>query len=165
MYRRSGERSSCNPRVTEERTVDASCASAVRDRACRWRRLYGIPSSTNLNLILIWLAQWADDLRATVDIGAQVAIRIQNRITRFLIKSKLGSCKAVVRIYQNCTARQLPRPSLINHLGRKTHAQSVLAFNQTVPLFDHVDVGHGKERADVKIRGMSKSLCSALTID
>ena len=103
--------------------------------------------------------QWARDIVDSPQVrnpGALAAIRLHTEV----IKHNLDSgdipalAKVITRVYINGSGH--------DNTAKKTvpfrKQQALLGpfrvqFTEAIPLFDFVDVGHGKEKADTKIRG------------
>jgi len=64
----------------------------------------------------------------------------------------------VVRIYVNLEGLKQTYISRGLYAEEVTLREFATGFTQNQPLFDFVDVGYGKERADHKIKGMSRFL-------
>lgn len=61
--------------------------------------------------------------------------------------------KMIVRIYANLEGLLRKYAYIGFNEEEKALRQFVSSFTQSQPLFDFIDAGHGKERADHKIRG------------
>jgi hypothetical protein len=87
------------------------------------------------------------------------AARLKNQVTSYILENEsipFGS-KIVVRVYINISGKENSSKRRLSfkksRYDRGVATTFALQFTETIPLFDFVDVGHGKERADEKIRG------------
>jgi hypothetical protein len=103
---------------------------------------------------------WAHDLFSNSSVrtpGALAAIRMKNEVTKYILENAVPQSSRVIgRVYIN-ESGVITQPR--QRVSFKKHQQNLLSlfriqFTEALPLFDFVDVGHGKERADEKIRGM-----------
>lgn len=67
------------------------------------------------------------------------------------------SARVITRVFINGSGRQNNSQRRQSFKGSQTDLLAAfrMQFTEAIPLFDFVDVGHGKERADEKIRGIS----------
>ncbi|KAL8869125.1 MAG: hypothetical protein Q9198_007970, partial [Flavoplaca austrocitrina] len=94
--------------------------------------------------------------------GGEAANRLLNNIKRS-IQQHEGAIhwKIIVRVYANIEGL-LKKFAYIGFIEEeKALCQFVAGFTQSQPLFDFVDAGQGKERADHKIKGELRATLSA----
>lgn len=120
-----------------------------------------------LNLLslaaLINIIQFQDALlRAGANGGSEAAFKLQQAIRDHImsIDPAAGRWSIMVQIYVSLDklAQKLYQVGLLGSPAEfRAFAQ---AFNVNQPLFNIIDVGHGKERADHKIKGKGPPLQS-----
>lgn len=86
--------------------------------------------------------------------GEEAAQKLLTEVTKYLERYKGGKdWKLIVRIFVNLEglARKCQQFDIVRQSN--TLREFAAGFAQSQPLFDFVDVGYGKERADHKLRG------------
>ena len=90
--------------------------------------------------------------------GSLAAVRLRNEVTKYVMEHPEIpiTARIIARVFVNEGGKSfgIERAMFFNGLTKKTRASFRADFNGTMPLFDFIDVGAGKERADEKIRGM-----------
>jgi len=89
--------------------------------------------------------------------GAKAAQQLLDELQDYLRKFD-GSkgWKLMIRIYVNLEGLKQTYANRGLYAEEVTLREFANGFTQNQPLFDFVDVGYGKERADHKIKGMSR---------
>lgn len=91
--------------------------------------------------------------------GALAAIRLKNEVMKHIMDTNdiPDSARVMTRVFINGSGRQNNSQRRQSFKGTQTDLLAAfrMQFTEAIPLFDFVDVGHGKERADEKIRGIS----------
>ncbi len=107
--------------------------------------------------------QWARDVFKSPSVrspGALAAIRLKNEVMKHIVESNdvPVSVRVIARVFINGSGRQNNSQRRQSFKGSQTDLLAAfrMQFTEAIPLFDFVDVGHGKERADEKIRGTSR---------
>ena len=112
---------------------------------------------------------WSNDHfnQERIPAGAHAAQAIKANVQQYLLSNDNRlplTCKIVTRVYQNAgwALRNNTARGLASRQGRVQ--EFPLHFTESMPLFDYVDCGNGKERADSKIQGLSVlfPLCQSL---
>jgi hypothetical protein len=94
--------------------------------------------------------------------GRKAAAQLQNEIETWIHRENKNiplDCRIICRVYANVKglANVLVRAGIIEEVS--FFEEFVRGFTRSKSLFDFVDVGSGKDRADEKMRGM----CSMVT--
>lgn len=86
--------------------------------------------------------------------GVQAAQRMRLEVLRYMETQKdiPTDSKIVVRVFYNGKSK-LPYPRKDGTVHKSVFESFMHKFSETQPLFDFLDCGQGKERADSKIRG------------
>ena len=92
------------------------------------------------------------------DAGAVIAQSLWIEISKYILTSSHIPCdaKIVVRIFYGGRAALGPRVTKTNTAFARQYTkveETMVRFAETAPLFDFIDAGGGKERADDKIKG------------
>lgn len=83
------------------------------------------------------------------------AIRLKNEVTKYILEHNIPPSKVIARVYINDSGAQKAnsRQKAFKNSQKAMLTSFRVQFTEAIPLFDFVDVGYGKERADEKIRG------------
>lgn len=87
--------------------------------------------------------------------GAHAAQAIKNEVQQYLIsnKNRLSlQSRVTTRVFYNVEGRGA-QEGRIGHLATGKLSEFARNFTESMPLFDYMDCGRGKERADSKIQG------------
>jgi len=107
-------------------------------------------------------APFTDDILRSLRGGEMAASCLQREIKTYIegiSENSLANCFIWVQIFADVNG--LSRKYLWDECNRNTNSATRLVqeFNSTVPLFNFVDVGEGKERVDNRIRGNVPRRC------
>lgn len=92
--------------------------------------------------------------------GGEAASRLLDNIKRYVQQYEgAAHWKIIIRVYANIEGL-LKKYAYIGFTEEERALRQFAAgFTQSQPLFDYVDAGQGKERADHKIKGMHTQRC------
>ena len=94
--------------------------------------------------------------------GAHAAEALKREVQQYILGTQNHiplQCRIVTRVFYNASGTA-PIAERSGPAAKRKLSEFARAFTESGPLFDYLDCGRGKERADSKIQGMSQSLNS-----